>query len=171
MHRNSSVFLYAVPKSKCAVSAKSDKYLATWATWREPKAQQLSSIRSNPLFTIRWTCLSLVAIRQMVMDGTDAIARFAVSGIAQFQLDYGTPDATAFNGAQRIGEYLKTEWAHFEDLHREFEPGDLNRTGEEIEEILRDHELPVSELGRIEIEAEWHGGCRLADLHSSVCDG
>jgi hypothetical protein len=92
----------------------------------------------------------------MMVEGNrvGALAGFAVSGIARFQLDYGAPDTAAFNGAQRIDEYLKTAWEHIEDLHRAFEPGDLNRTEEEIREILRDHELPISELERIEIEAD-----------------
>jgi hypothetical protein len=118
---------------------------------------ELSTIKSHPSFAVRWTCLSLVAIRQMVMvegNRVRALAGFAVSGIARFQLDYGAPDTAAFIGAQRIDGYLKTAWQHIEDLHRAFEPGDLNRTREEIREILRDRELPISELERIESEAD-----------------
>jgi Family of unknown function (DUF6535) len=118
---------------------------------------ELSTIRSNPSFAVRWTCLSLVAIRQMLMvegNRVRALAGFAVSGIARFQLDYGVPDEAAFNGAQRIDQYLRMAWVHIEDIHRAFEPGGLNRTPEETREILRDHELPISELERIEVDAD-----------------
>src|SRR6267142_197852 len=121
------------------------------------RIDNLSTLRLNPSFTLHWTCLSLVAIRQMLMvegNRVRTLAEFAVSGIARFQLNYGAPDTAAFNGAQRIDGYLKTAWQHIEDLHRVFEPGDLNRTREEIREILRDRELPISELERIEIEAD-----------------
>jgi hypothetical protein len=96
------------------------------------RTNEALTIRSNPPFAVRWTSLSLVAIRQVMMaENTQnirvrALAGFAVSGIARFQLDYGAPDTSAFNGAQRIDEYLKTAWMHIEDIHREFEPGVFN---------------------------------------------
>jgi len=96
------------------------------------------TIRSNPPFAARWTCLSLVAIRQMVMapgNRVRELAGFAVSGIARFRLDYGAPDVAAFNGAERIDEYLKTAWEHVEYLHRAFEPRNQTRTGEEIRNV------------------------------------
>jgi hypothetical protein len=63
------------------------------------------TIRSNPSFVVRWTCLSLVAIRQMVMAEGNRVRElvgFAVSGITRFQMDYGAPDAAALRGAERI---------------------------------------------------------------------
>jgi hypothetical protein len=120
------------------------------------RIDKLSTFRLNPSFTLHWTCLSLVAIRQMMMvegNRVRALAGFAVSGIARFQLDYGAPDTAAFNGAQKIDEYMKTAWEHIEDLHRAFEPGDLDRSGEEIREILRDRGFPIWELEGIEVEA------------------
>ena len=59
------------------------------------------TIRSNPSFTVRWTCLSLVAIWNMV-DGNrvQELARFALDGIARFQTEYGAPDT----GVQ-VGNY------------------------------------------------------------------
>jgi hypothetical protein len=45
-------------------------------------------------------------------------------------------------------------WGHIEDLHRAFEPWGLSRTGEKIKNILGDHELPISELERIEVDAD-----------------
>ena len=117
----------------------------------------LSTIRSIPLFTIQWTCLSLVAIRQIVMvqgNKLQELAMFTVDGIARFQLDYGPSDAAALRVAQRIDEYLKTAWEHVMYLHRSFEPWDVDRTEEEIRNILGGCKIQISELERIENEAK-----------------
>jgi hypothetical protein len=93
----------------------------------------------------------------MVMGESNRIqelAKFAVSGIVRFQSGYGAPDVAASNGAQRIDDYLRTAWEHVEELHRAFEFDGLNKTKEEVKHILGDLELPISELERIEIEAE-----------------
>jgi hypothetical protein len=119
-------------------------------------ATELSTIGSNPSFTVRWTCLSLVAIRQMVVVEGKRIqerARTAVDGIARFQSDYGDPDATAFNGAQRIDEYLKTAWKHVEDLYQAFDPRDQNRTEEDIRDIAEGCKSQISELEQIANDA------------------
>ena len=124
---------------------------------RTERINDVSTIKANPSFALRWTCLSLVTVRQMVMDGRNRVwesAGFAVSGIARFQLGYGDPDAAAFDRAQRIDGYLRTAWEHVEDLYRAFEPWGLNKTREEIMDILRNLEIPISELERIEIEAD-----------------
>ncbi|KAI0285600.1 hypothetical protein BC826DRAFT_1051381 [Russula brevipes] len=98
------------------------------------------TIRSNPSFIVRWTCLSLVAIGQMVMR------------IARFQPDYGSPDVAALKGAEKIDGHLRVTWEHVEDVHRAFEPWSINRTQEEIREILSGCQNSISELERIEIE-------------------
>lgn len=126
---------------------------------RIERINDVSTIKANPSFAIRWTCLSLVATRQMVMDRRNKVwelAGFAVSGIARFQMVYGAPDDAALRGAQRIDDYLRTAWEHVEDIYRAFQPWGENKTGEEIMDILRlnDLELPISELERIEIEAD-----------------
>ena len=118
---------------------------------------ELSTIRSNPSFTIRWTCLSLVAIRQMVMNEGNRVrvlAGFAVSGIARFQSVYGAPDAAAASGAKKIDEYLKSAWEHVEAIHRAFESWDQNRTGDEIRNILDGCGPQISELERMRNEAQ-----------------
>ena len=121
------------------------------------KIEELSTIRSNPSFTIRWTCLSLVAIRQMVMDEGNRVrelAGFAVSGIARFQSVYGAPDAAAAGGAEKIDEYLKSAWEHVEDIHRAFESWDQNKTGDEIRNILDGCGPQISELERMRNDAK-----------------
>jgi hypothetical protein len=97
-----------------------------------------------------------VAIRQMVMapgNRVRELAGFAVSGIARFQLDYGAPDVAALNGAERIDGYLKTAWEHAEYIHQAFEPRGRSRTEEEINGILESCALQITELERIENEA------------------
>ena len=119
-----------------------------------------STIRTSPSFTVRWTCLSLVSVRQVVMAENNwirGLAGFAVSGIARFQSDYGEPDASALKSAQKIDNYLKKAWEHVEDLHRAFEPWNLNRTGEEIKGIIYERVESISDLERIEGEAEGIG--------------
>jgi len=119
---------------------------------------ELPTIGPNSSFTIRWTCLSLVAIRQTVaVEGSRIPERAgsAVDGIARFQSDYGASDAPALGGAKRIDEYLKTASDHFEDLYRAFDPWDQDKTDEESRNILEDHERQISELERIANEA--HG--------------
>ena len=113
------------------------------------------TIISNPLFTMRWTCLSLVGIRKMV-DGNKIkqLSKFALDGIAQFQAGFGDPDARALMAAQRFDDYLKSAWAPVVELHLALEPWDLNRTELEVREILNSHEASVSELEHIASEAE-----------------
>jgi Family of unknown function (DUF6535) len=118
-----------------------------------------SAAISDPSFTIRWTCLSLVAIRQMVVGGGNRIrerAKSAVEGIAQFQPYYGDPNETAFDGAKGINEHLKTAWQHVEALYRAFELRDQNGIGEnweEIRNILKGCKSRISKLERMENNA------------------
>ncbi len=122
---------------------------------------ELSEIRSNPSFTVRWTCLSLMCIRQKVMVEGNTIpelAESAWSGIDRFRSD--APDAATLQGPQGIDEYLKMAWKHVEDLHQAFEPWDLwqDWTGDEIRKIeirniLDGCEAQISELERIDIKA------------------
>ena len=113
------------------------------------------TITSNPLFVVRWTCLSLVAIRIMLDDSRlQELAKFALDGIARFQggevdtINIDTPKA-----AQRIDDYLKKTWADVVDLHLAFEPWSQNRTESDIREILKSREESVMELERIANEA------------------
>jgi len=71
---------------------------------RTGRINDVATIKANPPFALRWTCLSLVTVRQVMVDGRNRVwelAGFAVSGIARFQLGYGDPDAAAFDHAQQ----------------------------------------------------------------------
>src|SRR5258708_23404961 len=83
-----------------------------------------STIVSNPLFTVRWTCLSLVALWKMVdANRLQELAKFSLDGIARLQTDYGSPETMAWMAiAQRFDDYLTRAWAPVVDLHLAFEP-------------------------------------------------
>ena len=117
----------------------------------------LSTIRSNPSFAIRWTCLSLVAFREMLMaecNRVPELAGFAVSGISRFQMGFGSPARAALSGAESIDNFLKAAWEHVEYLYRAFGTWDQERTEEEIRAILGECESQISGLEHITNEAD-----------------
>ena len=102
-------------------------------------------ISSNPSFTVRWTCLSLVAIWKMVNGNRlQELAKFALDGIT-----YSQPDYEASTAAQKIDDYMKKAWAPVADLHLAFEPWSQDLTEIEIKEILNGRETSISALERI----------------------
>ncbi|KAF8492147.1 hypothetical protein F5888DRAFT_1731188 [Russula emetica] len=115
------------------------------------------TIISNPLFTVRWTCLSLVAIWKMVYTNKlREQAKFALDGFARLHIEYGTPDTMALMDiAQRIDRYLMKAWASVVDLHLAFvsEPSSISRTKPDIIRILKSREESISDLERIANEA------------------
>ncbi|KAH9170104.1 hypothetical protein EDB89DRAFT_1356358 [Lactarius sanguifluus] len=119
------------------------------------RVNQSPTTTSDTLFIIRWTCLSLVGIqRTLGRNRLQVLAGYAVSGLARFQTEYGQPDDVAWKGAKGIDEFLKTAWENVENLHRAFEPWTQKRTREQVEEILRNHELQISKLERIQVVAD-----------------
>jgi hypothetical protein len=110
---------------------------------------------SDPSFMIRWTCLSLVAVRQILSSNRlRVLAGYAVTGMARFQSEFGRPDEAAWTSTERIEECLKTAWNRAEELRQAFEPWTQKKTGEKVKEILRNHEREISELERIKAEAD-----------------
>ena len=111
------------------------------------------TIISNPLFTVRWTCLSLVAIQKMLdSDRVQEQARMALDGIARFQTGFGNPDT--LTAAQRIDYYLKDAGEHVLKLHVAFEPWTQARSNSEIKGILSSHEASIRKLEGIAIETD-----------------
>ncbi|KAN0135820.1 hypothetical protein V8E53_006272 [Lactarius tabidus] len=116
---------------------------------------QLPMTVSDPSFMIRWTCLSLVNIRQILSSNRlRVLAGYAVTGMARFQSEFGRPDGAAWASAERVEECLKTAWNRAEELRQAFEPWTQNKTREKVEEILRNHDHQISELERIKAEAD-----------------
>jgi hypothetical protein len=115
------------------------------------------AIISNPLFTVRWTCLSLVTIWKIVdANMLQELAKFVLDGFARLHTESGIPGTMAFMAiAQRIDGYLMKAWSPVVDLHLAFdsEPWSLSRTESDIIEILNSREESISELERIADEA------------------
>jgi hypothetical protein len=115
------------------------------------------TIISNPMFTVRWTCLSLVAIWKMVdANMLQELAKFALDGFARFRTEYGTTHTMDLMAiAERIDGYLMKAWAPVVDLHLAFdsEPWSQRRTTPEIITILNSREESILELERIAYEA------------------
>jgi hypothetical protein len=75
----------------------------------------------NPLFTVRWTCLSLVATKQMINDSRlQEITKFTLDGIALFQTNFGSREnvAMALTATHKMDDYLKK--ANWKKLIGEF---------------------------------------------------
>ena len=108
-----------------------------------------STININPSFTVRWTCLSLVAIWKMINSNRlQELAKFALDGITYSRLDdVGSTDA------QRIDNYLKKAWAPVVDLLLAFEPWSQDMTKIEIKGILNSCEASILALERVAVEA------------------
>ena len=110
---------------------------------------KLSTIISNPSFALRWTCIFLVPLQQMVVvvgNRVRELARLGENGRARFESVHDTLDVAALPGAWRIGDDLMTAWEYVENLHGAFESWDQNRTGKEIRNILSGCEDQTSVL-------------------------
>jgi hypothetical protein len=110
---------------------------------------------SDPSFIKNWTCLSLMATPQSLNNSqVRMLARLAVGGLGRYQSTFGKPDEAAQKNAQTIDSYLEEAWIHLDDLRRAFEPSGRERTREQVEQILQDHETQISALEHIGIEAD-----------------
>jgi len=100
------------------------------------------------------------------------LSGYAVSGLARLQSESSSPDEAAHKSAQRIDECVRTAWERVEDLHRAFEPWGQEKTKEQVEEILRNHESQISALERIKIEADSMGDVdwRISLLQDAIHD-
>jgi hypothetical protein len=116
------------------------------------KIRELSLAGTDELFVTRWTCLSLVAIRWILADADDQDVQFrARRAMEQFAEADETGNKDALAGAQKIDETLqKARDCLFRLYDALKETEDLT----EVEEILRGHESQISELERINIEAD-----------------
>ncbi|KAI9431894.1 hypothetical protein H4582DRAFT_1212438 [Lactarius indigo] len=109
------------------------------------------TITSDTSFVIRWTCLSLMDVQRILgRNRLQVPARYAVNR----QLEYGQPDEAGREGTQRIDESLRTAWECVEDLRQAFEPWSQDGAKDQVKEILRNHEQQISELERIQVEAD-----------------
>ena len=113
------------------------------------KIRELSLAGKDELFVIRWTCLSLVAIQQILEHKTmQDCARRAICRVSR---DPGNHEKDTLANAQKIDETLQKVKGHLIWLN-----GVLPETEDlaEVVEILRTHESQISELEQINIEAD-----------------
>jgi hypothetical protein len=146
----------------CCADVKLDSFGEVAAVLSEvgdkEKTKDSSSIKSNPLFTVRWTCLSLVAIKQMVNNNQlQELAKLALDGIAPFQTntDRRNTVAMALTAAENMDDDLKKAWEAVLDLRLALGPWtqNQNKTQSEIRIILNNCEASIQELERIASEA------------------
>ena len=100
-------------------------------------------------FAVRWTCMSMIAVRKMLQAPSvhDAAQR-VISCLADVrgEKDSG-PDDVAAKTVVTIDQYLKTGWDSALTLHleltREVEP---DKTEERFQEIVRSNKTEIAEL-------------------------
>ena len=126
---------------------------------RAEHIRRLSLKGTDQLFVMRWTCLSLMAIRPVLEDNLD-VRRWAKETMELFAGAYDNNDA--LECAQKIDETLHQTNNILSQIYRtlrNLKTEDLI----EVEEALHDHKSQISELKRINIEAE-----RLEDVDWSI---
>ena len=115
--------------------------------------RELSLAGTDELFVMRWTCLSLVVIRQILQNDMD-VASWASWAMQSFveEGDTGSYDDLPVAGAQKVDEILRKAADCLFRLHDALSrKEDLT---EEVIEILRGHKSDISELEQINIEAD-----------------
>jgi hypothetical protein len=111
---------------------------------------------------VRWTCLSLVAIKRIVDDEQlQQLANMALGGIAPFQTNPGSRDTVtkALTTTQKMDDDLKKAWEAVLDLRLALEPSNQSQSQDTIESEIRSIlnqdtcEASIQELERIAMEA------------------
>ena len=120
-------------------------------TGKIEEIRKLSSGGTDQLFVMRWTCLSLAAIRPILED--DRVRNRVEQAVGQF--------TSAPISAQKINEMLQEAKRCLEQLYEELhKTEDLT---EEVKRILRHHESEISQLEQINTEAK-----RLESVDSEI---
>ena len=128
------------------------------------KMRESSAARSDQLFVMRWTCLSILAIRRTLNDEWLTMrATWAVMSFALLQSEDGTVDERALRNVQKIDESFDKAWKCLRELYVAlFYPRGTNLTEEQVKEILCNHKYQIAELERIKVEAD-----RMQDVNIS----
>jgi hypothetical protein len=117
------------------------------------RIRELSMAGTDELFVMRWTCISLVAIRPILEDNryVQLCARRTILGFARAN-ETGNNDVTVLEAVQKIDETLQKARGCLETLYDAlYRTEDLT---EEVTEILHGYESEISELEQINIEAD-----------------
>jgi hypothetical protein len=112
--------------------------------------RELSEKGMDQSFVMRWSCLSLVAIRKILEDDWDvrSNAGEAVTSLAE---EDNTGNNQAQTRAQKADKTLQNARKH---LHKLYDAMSKAENLTEAKEILRDHESEISELEKINIVAD-----------------
>ena len=97
---------------------------------------------------IRWTCLSLVAIRPILADNQDVQIQLRRMSLFALGDDTGNNDARAQKIDKTLQKATNCLLQLRDALHETEDPT------EEVKEILRGHESQISELEQINIESD-----------------
>jgi hypothetical protein len=114
------------------------------------KTRELSEKGMDQSFVMRWSCLSLVAIRKILEDDWDvrSNAGEAVTSLAE---EDNTGNNQALTRAQKADKTLQNARKR---LHKLYDAMSKAENLTEAKEILRGHESEISELEKINIEAD-----------------
>jgi len=111
--------------------------------------REVSEIKSNQSFAIRWTCLSLVIIRKLLNSSElQSYAHTTLQQLSAFHPEDGLdPTETALRTARSIDEQFAAAWNHVERLRQALntsEEKDLTRG--RITKILRQNEPDLTPI-------------------------
>jgi hypothetical protein len=115
------------------------------------RIRELSLAGTDELFVMRWTCLSLVAIRPILEDNR-SVQHWARETMDWFAKEDDTGNNDALAGAQKFDETLQKASGCLSRLYNALrKTKDLTEEGKEI---IRGHESQISELEQINIKAD-----------------
>ena len=134
------------------------------------KMRESTPARSDQLFVMRWTCLSILAIRRTLNDEWPTMhATWAVMSFALLESEDGTVDERALRSVQKIDERFGKAWKCLRELYVAlFYPRGTNPTDDQVKEILRNHEYQIAELERIKVEADRMQDVNISDLQQGM---
>jgi hypothetical protein len=104
----------------------------------------------DPYFTVRWTCMSMIAVRKMLNTSmVHNAARRVVICLAEVRGDdSGNEDEMAARTTGIIDRHLRTGWASGNALHESLRRDvEADKMEESFREIMTNHQLDIRDLG------------------------
>ena len=117
------------------------------------KPRDLSLAGTDQMFVMHWTCLSLVAIQQILEDNqlNREVRDYADLAVGSIAGEDDASDAQALEGAQKIDKTLENAR---ESLYKLSDALRKTENLTEVKEILRNHVSEISDLENININVE-----------------
>ncbi|KAH9988460.1 hypothetical protein BJV74DRAFT_951475 [Russula compacta] len=116
---------------------------------RDQTIRESSLMGKDPLFVIRWTCLSLIAIRPILEHDT-SLHLAARNALEWLELEKDLGHGQALTVLETLREAGNCLWSLSVALERE-------EDSTEAKEILRSHEFTISQLEQFGIQADRFG--------------